>query len=119
MAKKQKILVVDDMRTILERTRETLEKFGYEVAVAENWQECISFLPSTDVVLMDYYLATLKGDQITMTIKNRYPNIKVFYYSSESPEKIKQLVRETKADGYIADKGNMAKLLVQLRRLLR
>ncbi len=68
----QKILIIDDEKSILTLLREALRKFGYDVAVAENAQEGITKFENGrfDLVVTDMQMPGMNGDMVVRHIRN-------------------------------------------------
>ena len=76
MGDKGKILVVDDEKLILSTLQYKLTKQGYQVALAENGQEALKSIKTTeyDLVLLDVKLWDINGITILEKIKAVWPD---------------------------------------------
>ena len=68
----QKILIIDDEKSILTLLREALTMFGYDVAVAENAHEGIQKFENGrfDLVITDMQMPGMNGDKVVLHIRN-------------------------------------------------
>jgi CheY-like chemotaxis protein len=80
-----KILVVDDERSIRKLIKNLITlTLGYEVISANNGNEAIEILSKChfDLVITDYNMSFMNGEELTKFIKKNYPDIKVILVSS-------------------------------------
>lgn len=98
-----KILLVDDEPFILSCTAQLLRSRGYEVHTCEQWAGvgAIVRAEEPDLVLMDYNMPSLKGDDLCAILKRNVADLKVFIFSSESEADLIAIVHRCGADGYI------------------
>lgn len=120
--KKYTIVVVDDNRGVLKTVTRVLQKAGYVVYTCELWARVPGFIRHVlpDLVLLDYHMPTLKGDEICRIIKQSSPNpnLKVVLFSAEEESFLQRVTRECGADGYILKNFGSEPLLSALRNLL-
>ena len=81
------ILVVDDEATILNVTRMTLERAGYDVLAAKDPEETLLLCEKSpplqiDLVVMDFVLPAMNGVTLAERIRRRRPNLPVLYCSA-------------------------------------
>ncbi len=74
-----KILVVDDERSQREALAGFLESIDYEVALADSAQTALAYLHknSVDVVLTDFKMPYMTGNDLLKEIRRRYPTMVV------------------------------------------
>jgi CheY-like chemotaxis protein len=72
---KKKILVVDDEPQVCEAVKMLLEFDGHEVMTAGNGKEALALFEREkfDVVITDYTMPEMKGDELVRAIKVRVP----------------------------------------------
>ena len=72
----RRILVVDDEPQVCEAVKMLLEFDGHTVITAGSGQEALQLLTAApfDLVITDYSMPQMKGDELAKTIKARYPN---------------------------------------------
>ena len=72
----QRILVVDDEPYVCDALRMMLTIDGHEVATASNGAEALTlYAPQRfDVVITDYSMPRMKGDELAVAIKARNPD---------------------------------------------
>ena len=69
---KQNILIVDDDETILEILKKTLSEHGYDTTTAQDGQEAINTLQSSnniDAAILDILMPKMDGRETLKTIK--------------------------------------------------
>ncbi len=108
------VLVIDDMQTILKKTRSVLEAAGFTVETALDWADALPFMSRSDIVLVDYNMPGFNGEFVASTIKKTNPQCTVLFYSTEEEKRLKELTEAAKADGFIRDKGDYDSLIEQL-----
>lgn len=105
-----KILLVDDEPFILSATAQLLRSAGHTVHTCEQWTGVASTVrtEAPDLVLLDYNMPTLKGDDLCSILKRNVMNstMKVMLFSSEPEEFLVTTAKRCGADGYI--KKNVA-----------
>ena len=71
MARKKKILFVDDQEHVLELVREILQKEGYQVITAMSGPECLEKLEKVkpDLILMDVMMPGMTGKETIEKIR--------------------------------------------------
>jgi len=104
------ILLVDDEPFILSATAQLLRNAGHVVHTCEQWMGVATTVRAEepDLVLLDYNMPTLKGDDLCSILKRNLSNshMKVVLFSSEPEEFLAATVTQCGADGYI--KKNVA-----------
>lgn len=100
-----KILLVDDEPFILSATAQLLRSAGYQVHTCEQWAGVATAVRNEDpdVVLLDYNMPSLKGDDLCSILKRNMVNsaMKIIIFSSESESDLRLIVRRCGADGFI------------------
>ena len=73
---KMKILVVDDEPMVCEAIRMLLSFDGHEVVPASSGSEALALfeLGEFDVVITDYHMPKMKGDELAAALKARRPD---------------------------------------------
>ncbi|TLM66853.1 MAG: response regulator [Actinobacteria bacterium] len=100
-----RILLVDDEPFILTATASLLRGAGHEVIACEQWTGVASAVhrEHPDVVLLDYNMPAIKGDELCRILKRNSvnPDMKVLIFSSEPEHDLVEIVSRSGADGYI------------------
>ena len=116
-----KILWIDDQLDHIEEDRmgveEFLEKFGIladisiitnsiDQSISDLTREHISNNPELDILLVDYHMPDLKGDELVSQIRNTdHVYLPVIFYSARGIEEILQAAYEARLDGvYFTDR---------------
>jgi len=108
--KSYKILLVDDEPFILSATASLLRSAGHVVHACEQWAGVATTVRNEepDLILMDYNMPSLKGDDLCRILKRNVINedMKIVIFSSEPEDDLRDIVARCGADGYI--KKNVA-----------
>lgn len=90
------ILCIDDDRSILELRRCVLESSGYGVLTAPNGMDGLKLVSQgahVDLVLLDYLMPGMKGDEVAKTLKTAFPSLPVIAMSgAQLPDPMKDSV---------------------------
>lgn len=102
----KRILVVDDSEVVLAVTREALEKAGFEAFGALDADDADTYIFSLnrpDLIVMDVMLPVLDGDKKAKMLKENEQtrDIPILLLSSKPENELRQLMKETGAEGYI------------------
>ena len=123
---RKRILLVDDSPIVLATMSDLLTGAGYSVKTVLYPTESQGSLAlvvarsKPDLVLNDVDMPVLKGDQLTKIIKRNVltKEVKVYFFSSEAPEKLKEMVTQSGADGFIQKTKDPAELLAKIRAIM-
>lgn len=117
---KDKILVVDDERSIADIIKFNLEKEGYIVDTAYDGEEGLKkvnqFLP--DLIILDVMMPKKDGFQVLKEIRLKY-NTPVLMLTAKEEEVDKVLGLELGADDYITKPFSMRELVARVKSNLR
>jgi len=74
--KKRRVLVVDDEPLVCDAVRMLLVIDGFDVETAADGYQALAKLDTTafDLVILDFEMPGMKGDQLAATVKQRLPN---------------------------------------------
>ncbi len=116
-----RVLVIDDSEIMLDRIRRTLEGEGYDVVTTTRPVGNARYLPSCDLILIDYHMPGIDGATVVRSLRDAatsstHPCL-LYLYTSDP-----QVGREHVAlgfDGVLTAKGDEAALARQLRALFR
>jgi len=102
---KAKILLVDDEPFILSATAQLLRSAGHQVHTCEQWTGVATTVRNEepDLVLLDYNMPSLKGDDLCKILKRNVinPDMKIIIFSSEPESDLVDITARCGADGYI------------------
>jgi len=92
MGKNETILMVDDEKHIIESTKEILEKYGYNVLIAEDGKQGFEMYKkyNPELVLLDRSMPKLSGDVVLEKILNKDNSAKVIISSGHSNDFLKK-----------------------------
>jgi two-component system response regulator (stage 0 sporulation protein F) len=74
-----KILLVDDDFSFLSSLMVSAEKEGWQAEAATNGVRALFFLKTfnPDIIVADFQMPEMRGDQLTLAVKEKYPDIPV------------------------------------------
>lgn len=105
MSARGTILLVDDEPFILSAVGSVLRQNGFEVHTCEMWAGVANTVRTEmpDVVLLDYNMPMIKGDDICQILKRNIGEtaMKIVLFSSEQESVISRIAVSCGADGYI------------------
>jgi len=123
MAKRARILVVDDSRSQLEWLVQVLDREGYDVVSAANGSEAIRKVKTEtpDLVLLDKILPDMDGLEVLRIIKARPPDefVPVIILSAKSDLDSRVTGLKIGADDYLAKPFAEAEILARAAAMLR
>lgn len=112
-----RVLLVDDEPLILQMTSSVLETAGFETHTCHMWAGVAHTVRThePDLVLLDYNMPGLRGDDICMILKRSAvgTDMKVVLFSAEDEADLVRITASCGADGYIR-KNTPATELVRL-----
>jgi CheY-like chemotaxis protein len=122
MSRKPKILLVDDVRSIIEQEKVILEPLGCEYLTAEHGTEALKVITQQkpDIVLLDLMLPGMNGDTICKFVKTRpdLASIFVVIVTGRDDEKELQRCFASGCDAYVTKPIDAADLLEKVQILL-
>jgi PAS domain S-box-containing protein len=81
-ARRLKVLLVEDETDIRENTRDLIDYLGHEVIAVASGEEAMDLLaPDIDLLLTDFQLPGIRGDDLAQVAKARFPRIRVLLAS--------------------------------------
>jgi serine/threonine protein kinase len=128
-----RVLVVDDDPDIRDRMRQLLSE-RYTVQVTDDPGELFSNAADCDLILLDVHMSMFQGDQLLRVLRKitghaqkpkqsgarrRAGRPRILYFSSDDEHSVRQLVKDTQADGYVLKSARSEDLLRELERQLR
>lgn len=117
----EKILVVEDDRTIHKALRLLFEAEGYEVEFATDGAAALaSFIASPPIlVILDLRLPKMPGREVCRELKKAAPAVPIIILSAATDEIDKVLLLELGADDYVTKPFSPKELLARARAVLR
>jgi len=117
-----KILLVDDVDLFLELERSYLEGCGYDLVTASSGEETLKRLEkiAPDVLLLDFYMPGMDGDEVCRTIRNdpRWQKLPILMVTAAGkPEEVQRCL-QSGCDDYITKPVNKEELREKVKRLL-
>jgi CheY-like chemotaxis protein len=116
------ILIVDDDGTILETTCEILKALGYRVLTACAGEQALEVYRSAkdriDLVLLDFMMPGMKGDETFRQLKSIDPEARVVLMSGYNVEKELEAILSLGFDGFLKKPFKVYDLTKALRSVL-
>lgn len=116
------ILLVDDEPFILAAISAMLRGAGHKVYTCGQWAEVTASVGANnpDVLLLDYNMPTLKGDDLCSILKRNSvnPDMKILLFSSEPEELLRKISGSCGADGFVKKDVPRAVLLQKIEQVL-
>jgi len=115
---RRRVLIVDDSEIVARLLRAELEAKGFEIQYAPDAEKATSIIlkrqTRPDLILLDINMPKVDGGQFCRFVKKNdmFKSIKVIFCSSEDKERMKKLVTETGADGFISKDEFLGKWIV-------
>jgi CheY-like chemotaxis protein len=115
---RRRVLIVDDSEIVARLLREELEAKGFEIQYAPDAEKATSVIlkrqTRPDLILLDINMPKIDGAQFCRFVKKNdmFRSIKVIFCSGEDRERMKKLVAECGADGYISKDEFLGKWIV-------
>ncbi|KAF0216924.1 MAG: PAS/PAC sensor-containing diguanylate [Geobacteraceae bacterium] len=97
------VLIVDDSMTVCEMLRNVFEARGYKVYAALTGEEGLTLFRehSPEVVLLDYHLPDIKGEQILPALKQSLSSAVIILMTADTTPAIATRAMQMGADGYV------------------
>ncbi|HOQ15816.1 MAG TPA: response regulator YycF [Defluviitaleaceae bacterium] len=116
----QKILVVDDEKSIADIIAYNLEKEGYEVLIAYDGEEALDlvFSEDPDLILLDIMMPKIDGFQVCRKIREK-KETPIVMLTARAEEVDKVLGLELGADDYVTKPFSVRELMARVKANLR
>lgn len=99
------IALVDDHALLRKAVNFRLTRMGYKVIMeAENGKDFLDKLessPSPDLCLLDINMPVMNGFETAIQLKQKWPGIKILFFSMQNGSVYMNRAREIGADGFI------------------
>jgi len=121
MAKKKKILVVEDEAHLAKGLEFNLEREGYDIVVVDNGLDALEALAGDDfdLVILDLMLPKLGGLEVARQIRAGNIRFPILMLSAKSTDKDRQVGLEAGADDYLTKPFHLPELLLRVKGILR
>lgn len=117
-----KILVIQDSPSVNMMLGMRLEAGGFSVDIAETGEEGLRKAKedSYQLILLDYTLPGINGSDVCRALKKEGPTKKVpvLFMSAKKEDELKQIVKDTGADGYVDVLFEADEFIKQLKRAI-
>jgi CheY-like chemotaxis protein len=114
------VLIVDDDEVIRSLLRLTLPDEGYDLVEAEDGDQAlqISDADQPALVLLDWRMPGISGEEVLTALKQRYPDVPVIVLTAEPEAKVRTQAESLGADVFMAKPFSPLQLLATVERLL-
>ncbi|MBZ4663618.1 MAG: response regulator receiver modulated diguanylate cyclase [Caloramator sp.] len=114
------ILFVDDDRIILSILKSRYKNKGYNVFTASDGLEALEILKENDIdlVVTDYYLKLMNGDELIKKIRENNSDIPIIVLSSQKNEDYIKRTLDLGADDYVVKPFSPVELDSRIKKLL-
>ncbi len=120
---KEKILIVEDEKDIVELLQYNLEKENFKIQSANNGQRALDLVRKNhpDLILLDLMLPEIDGLEVCRILKKdpKTSHIPIIMLTAKSSESDKIVGLELGADDYITKPFSMKELIARVKALLR
>ncbi|MFW6125726.1 MAG: response regulator [Chloroflexota bacterium] len=116
-----KILIVEDDRTLLDVVRYNLAKEGYEVHVATDGIQAIEVTQRErpDLMILDIMLPELDGFEVCRILRRKEMALPILMLTAKTDEVDKVVGLELGADDYLTKPFSVKELVARVRAMLR
>jgi signal transduction histidine kinase len=121
VAMREKILIVDDERMILELTSMVLNSRGFDVSVVDNAPDSYDLIEKERpaLVLLDYMMPRVNGLDALKEIRARFPETYVIMFTGKGSEEVAVELMKAGASDYILKPFSNANLVDRIENVLR
>ena len=118
---REKLLIVDDERMILELTSMVLSSRGFDVSVVDNASESYELIEREQpaLVLLDYMMPKINGLEALKEMRERFPETYVIMFTGKGSEEVAVELMKAGASDYILKPFSNAKLVERIENVLR
>ncbi len=118
---REKLLIVDDERMILELTSMVLRSKGFDVSVVDNASDSYELIEREQpaLVLLDYMMPKVNGLDALKEIRERFPETYVIMFTGKGSEEVAVELMKAGASDYILKPFSNAKLVERIENVLR
>lgn len=123
MAKKNRILVIEDEPGLREGIKAILQKSGYEVILASDGKEGLDMArkESPDLIILDLMMPKIDGYKVCRLLKfdSRYKQIPIIIFTVRAEKEDETMAYSAGADAYITKTLEPKVLLDKIEELLK
>jgi DNA-binding response OmpR family regulator len=117
----QRVLVVDDDRTVNEVVRLYLERAGFQVSQADDGAAALASVAreAPDLVVLDLMLPEIDGYEVCRRLRMRQDNLPIVMLTAMGDESDRILGLQLGADDYVAKPFSPRELVLRVQSVLR
>lgn len=118
---KKRILIVDDDRIILSILSKRYRNKGYDCLTAQNGEEALEIFNNNkdiDLIITDFYMPGMNGDEFTKEIRKLNKNVKIIVLSGHKSESHVQRALNAGADEYVTKPFSPVELDIRIKKLI-
>ncbi len=117
------ILFVDDSLSIRTLVKMILEEAGYQVILAEDGQDALSYFDdrTIDLVITDLHMPRMNGLELIREIRKlqNYCFVPILFLTTETKPELKQEAKTAGATGWITKPFDRGKFLQIIKKVIR
>ncbi len=118
----KKILIVDDEPDISKLASIRIQKFGYDVKIANNGQEALDILEkeTVDLIMLDLLMPIMDGKACCKKIKEneKIKNIPIIIFSASTLKNIEQVMKELEVQDFLIKPFNPEEMQTKIKNLI-
>ncbi|MDA3958589.1 transporter substrate-binding domain-containing protein [Oceanispirochaeta sp.] len=118
----EKILIVDDEKSVVEITKQCVEKLGYEATGKTSSREALELFQSRpnsfDLIITDQTMPDLTGENLAIEIMKIRPDIPVILCTGFSTKMNQEKAKMIGIRGFLMKPFNMKELSITIRKIL-
>lgn len=117
----ERVLIIEDERTLVETLKYNLEKEGYQVHAATDGEAGLALARSTEpeIIILDLMLPRMDGMSVCRTLRQEGMEVPILMLTAKADEIDKVLGLEMGADDYVTKPFSLRELLARINALLR
>jgi len=119
MAKKT-ILITEDEELLSQVYKDSLEKDGYEVLIAEDGATALNLvnIKKPDLVIIDIKLPDMDGLELLEELRTKFPDLPIIMCSAYDTYRVEYEVWSSKISDYIVKPVSLEELKLKIKKIL-
>ena len=121
MAQNKKVLVIEDNKDVSSLLREKLEYNGFSVNIVDNGYAVLGYMKdgeTPNVIILDIMLPERSGVELLDTLKNKWPEAKIFVFTAYPEAKRKIDIFDQYLSGFFSKLDGIDNLIKDIQQKL-
>jgi PAS domain S-box-containing protein len=116
----ERVLVVEDDRSVRDLLERSLRRLGYTVVTAANGEDGLAVAAGTalDLVITDIMMPGMAGPELAVALRDRWPHLKVLFISGYSDDAVLRRGVESGRENLLAKPFTAATLAAKVREVI-